>query len=716
MNQKRMTNLITLTSLLSLISALNLHAAATLTNSPPANGSLVISWDSRGALEWADQIAGPWTTITSAPNPYTTPIVTGAKFFRLNQTVDATSLHKKVLCGYQGWFRAPGDGGSQWFHWSRSSSTIAPNTLTFEMWPEMSEYTNQYPAPGFTYPDGSQAYLFSSQDRQTVDRHFDWMLDYGIDGVFVQRFVVEVASHPTNVLNHARNAANRTGRTFSITYDMSGQSTNNLFSRLTNDWVWLVDNMHITQDPRYLHHNGKPVLMIWGFFPERFSTNIAHQIIDFFKNDPTYGVTLVGGGPWYWRTETAPGWSNVFRRFDVYSPWNVGNVSIEGTNKYASTAYWSQDLPEAANAGMLYLPVIYPGFSWDNLQQQPPGSSLIPRLGGEFLWKQFHAAANLGLDMAYVAMFDEVDEGTAIFKVNNTPPTQAYFVTYDGLPTDWYLRLTAEGSKILAGEQPNTATIPISPSPPLPPLTVSLSATPTNASGPPVTVQFTAQASGGTPAPVPFDTTDDHLGTVTAAGENNGLNGNFELAANAFDNTLAKWLDFANDDPATRASWLQYQYPGGLERVVTNYTITSANDAPERDPANWALLGSNDGGANWATLDTQNNQVFTDRYQTRAFSIASPAAYNIYRLRIDSVADASSAVALQLTEIQLLGTQKYTYWWSFGDGATASSEQIGDSVQLQHIYSNNGTYTVVLGVTYGVFRGTNTITIHIGPP
>ena len=67
------------------------------------------------------------------------------------------------------------------------------------------------------------------------------------------------------------------------------------------------------------------------------------------------------------------------------------------------------------------------------------------------------------LDMAFVAMFDEVDEGTAIFKVSNTPPTQAYFVTYEGKPADWYLRLTAEGTKIIAGERPNTGTIPISP-------------------------------------------------------------------------------------------------------------------------------------------------------------------------------------------------------------------------------------------------------------
>ena len=44
----------------------------------------------------------------------------------------------------------------------------------------------------------------------------------------------------------------------------------------------------------------------------------------------------------------------------------------------------------------------------------------------------------------------------------NTPPTRAHFVTYEGQPADWYLRLAAEGTKVLTGEQPNTPTIPIS--------------------------------------------------------------------------------------------------------------------------------------------------------------------------------------------------------------------------------------------------------------
>ena len=65
--------------------------------------------------------------------------------------------------------------------------------------------------------------------------------------------------------------------------------------------------------------------------------------------------------------------------------------------------------------------------------------------------------------MAYVAMFDEVDEATAIFKVSNTHPKPGHFVTYDGLPTDWYLRLTGGGTKLNRGERENQKMIPIKP-------------------------------------------------------------------------------------------------------------------------------------------------------------------------------------------------------------------------------------------------------------
>jgi hypothetical protein len=69
----------------------------------------------------------------------------------------------------------------------------------------------------------------------------------------------------------------------------------------------------------------------------------------------------------------------------------------------------------------------------------------------------------MGVDSVYVAMFDEVDEGTAIFKVTSSPPTQAHFVGYEGLPSDGYLRLTGEGIRMLRGERALSADIPISP-------------------------------------------------------------------------------------------------------------------------------------------------------------------------------------------------------------------------------------------------------------
>jgi hypothetical protein len=381
-------------------------------------------------------------------------------------SVSATTLHGKVLCGYQGWFRCPGDGTpAGWYHWSRDRRRIAPDTLTFEMWPDLSEYTaeEKYPAPGFTFPNSQQAQLFSSAKRRAVERHFAWMRQYGIDGVLVQRFLVELdgPTDPTRVLDHVRAAANRTGRVFAVEYDLTGMPSDRMLERLVRDWKYLVDEKKVTADPRYLRHGGKPVLAVWGFFSDRFDAALAHRILDFFQADGRYAVTLIGGCPWSWRGEKDREWARALRRFDVISPWNVGHVARERGRVAAATASWVEDLAEARRAGKLFLPVIYPGFSWDNLKRTRPGSTNIPRRGGDFFWEQFARAADLGLDMAKVAMFDEVDEGTAIFKVTNTPPRPGHFVTFEGRPADWYLRLTGEGGRVLRKERRNSRTIPI---------------------------------------------------------------------------------------------------------------------------------------------------------------------------------------------------------------------------------------------------------------
>ena len=381
--------------------------------------------------------------------------------------VDPSTMHRKVMCGYQGWFRTPGDGTTDgWRHWSRNSRAITPGSISFEMWPDMTEYgeDERFTAGEFAFPDGKPATLFSSSHPRTVERHFEWMQAYGIDGVFLQRFLVE-ASHPSSqrVLANVRAAAERTGRVYALCYDLSGFPKEKMVEALAKDWRKLVDEAQVTKDKQYLHHNGKPVLFVWGFYADRFDGPTAHALIDVLKANDKYAVTLVGGCQWYWREQKDTEWARAFRRLDVISPWNVGNVTVIDKQKQATTGYWQRDLAAAKKAGAEYLPVIYPGFGWINLKGAAGQLDTIPRLGGDFYWRQFHAAAELEIDMAYVAMFDEVDEAIAIFKVTNDPPAQAKFATYDGLPSDWYLRLTGEAAKMIRRERPLSRALPIKP-------------------------------------------------------------------------------------------------------------------------------------------------------------------------------------------------------------------------------------------------------------
>lgn len=99
-----------------------------------------------------------------------------------------------------------------------------------------------------------------------------------------------------------------------------------------------------------------------------------------------------------------------------------------------------------------------------------------------------------------------------------------------------------------------------------------------------------------------------------------------EGIACAFDGDVStKYLTSAN------STWLQLKFEQAFK--VTQYSITSANDSPGRDPKNWALQGSND-GSNWETLETRLNEVFDFRFQKRVFEIDNNVAYNYYRLTI----------------------------------------------------------------------------------
>jgi hypothetical protein len=392
-----------------------------------------------------------------------------------------------VMCGYQGWFRAEGDGtGSSWGHYGRNGKFDYEN-LTIDFWPDVSDYKKTYET-SFKHSDGSNARVFSSVDESTTDLHFSWMKEYGIDGVFMQRFYGATRESDKKksqdiVLENAFKASQKYERAIAVMYDLSGlRPGEDDCSRVIEDWKKLVDEMKVKnfgEKQTYLHHNGKPLVAIWGLgFPDR-SYDIReigiNRLIDFLKNDPVYGgCSVMLGVPTYFRELNKdclpdPYLHELIESADIVLPWMVQRFTpLVHKPMDHIRDHLIEDIKWAQEHGVDYAPIVYPGFSWRNLSLSKPelarytAYGAIPRLGGRFYWDQIATVINAGAEMIYVAMFDEVDEGTAIFKVSDTPPNsdKAHFVDNDGMPSDHYLFLTGEGAKMLRREIPLQVEMP----------------------------------------------------------------------------------------------------------------------------------------------------------------------------------------------------------------------------------------------------------------
>ncbi len=385
--------------------------------------------------------------------------------------VDTSTLHGKVMCGYQGWFAAEGDGsGLGWRHYSGRRG-FHPGSCTIDLWPDVSELDadERYPTD-FVHADGRPAEVFSPYNKKTVVRHFEWMAEYGIDGVFLQRFGASLRSarnlnHRNVITDNVREGANRSGRTWAMMYDLSGLRQGDIQRVVMDDWRNLVDRMQIRDDRAYQHHQGRPVVAVWGIGfndSRRYTLDECEQLVRFLKDDPKYGNnTVMLGVPTGWRTLTRDALDDkrlheIVRKADIVSPWTIGRYRTPRSARSHAQEWIASDIAWCRDAELDYLPVVFPGFSWHNMHVARGDSAplnQIPRLKGQFLWAQAVADYRAGAKMLYVAMFDEVDEGTAILKCTNDPPVGASpFLTYEGLPSDHYLRLTGQIGRMLRGE------------------------------------------------------------------------------------------------------------------------------------------------------------------------------------------------------------------------------------------------------------------------
>ncbi|WP_203896858.1 ricin-type beta-trefoil lectin domain protein [Virgisporangium aliadipatigenens] len=137
----------------------------------------------------------------------------------------------------------------------------------------------------------------------------------------------------------------------------------------------------------------------------------------------------------------------------------------------------------------------------------------------------------------------------------------------------------------------------------------------------------------------------DLPGTVTDRFNRTGTDG----AESVVDHSqYTKYLVYG-----TTTTWLGYTTEA--DATATRYTVTSANDAPDRDPRSWSLLASPD-GTSWTTLDTRTDQVFATRFQTLSYPLTNTAAYRHYRLEVTAN---NGSPDFQLAELAIFGAAAF---------------------------------------------------------
>ncbi|MEV4510738.1 lectin [Dactylosporangium sp. NPDC049525] len=370
----------------------------------------------------------------------------------------------KVTVGYQGWFAAPGDGApiNGWWHWSLNwSQAPTPSQTAVHCWPDMREYTKGYRTGFSNLGNGQPATLYSSYDQQTVDTQFRWMQQHGCDTAALQRFNPFGGEGPTRdaMAGKVRQAAEATGRKFYIMYDVSGWT--DMQAQIKQDWTAKM-SAH-TASGAYARQNGKPVVGIWGFgFNDGnhpWSAAACLDVIAWFK---AQGCYVMGGVPTHWRLGTddsRAGYLDVYHAFDMLSPWMVGRIGDAAGSDWFYTNRTVGDKADCDARGIDYQPCILPG---DMTAGQ--------RAHGDMMWRQFYNMARAGVQSVYISMFDEYNEGNQIAKTAEDAsmvPAGSGMLALDADGTrcsaDYYLRLTADGGRMLKGQLPITATRPTQP-------------------------------------------------------------------------------------------------------------------------------------------------------------------------------------------------------------------------------------------------------------
>jgi hypothetical protein len=210
-----------------------------------------------------------------------------------------------------------------------------------------------------------------------------------------------------------------------------------------------------------------------------------------------------------------------------------------------------------------------------------------------------------------------------------------------------------------------------------------------------------------------------------------GIGGTWPMAespTNLFDNTTTKFLNFGVDP--TSAPFVGpvsvVVTPAAGSSVVKAIRFYTANDAPERDPADFVLEGSNDGttftqiAAGALALPTTRNVAGQNPLNgaNQTVAIANTTAYTTYRITFNNVRNNATANSMQVGEVDLLGDvstepigprisvsrsgSEITLTWT-GGGSLEASPVIGTGATWQ-VVDSDGSYTTSTATGMRFFR------------
>ena len=147
----------------------------------------------------------------------------------------------------------------------------------------------------------------------------------------------------------------------------------------------------------------------------------------------------------------------------------------------------------------------------------------------------------------------------------------------------------------------------------------------------------------------------DTIAQVNGSQFPNGNNGTFipngEEVNKVIDKAIGtKYLNFGGAGSGFIVT------PGIGSTLITGINLTSANDAPARDPASYTILGSNDGGLTFTPIAADVVPAFSGRFVEQDFTFPNVLPYAMYEVLFPTVADPTTNNSMQIAEVQLIGT------------------------------------------------------------